>query len=461
VSIIRKFVKRNRLETQTFRKIKMRAHLNADALFALIRKDLQRVPDHRAANTSIPLDDALMSAFAMFSLKDPSLLAFDDRRFERPESLHGVFGIGVIPSDTQMRAILDEVVPTHLRRPFRSVFHQLQRGKVLPKMTCLGGHLVLAIDGTGINSSENIGADYCLTKERRNGTIEYHLQMVTGAFVSPECKAVLPLCPELIRRQDGSTKNDCERNATRRFIADFRREHPHLKVIVTEDGLSANAPHIKDLMAHDLRYILSAKPGDHAFMFSHIDAAAERGEVTELVLPDGIKANKTHCFRFINSVPLNKTSQDELRVNFLEHWEVETKGEEVIVLNRFSWVSDLEITPDNAMEIMRCGRARWRIENETFNTLKNQGYNLGHNYGLGKKHLSAVFMHLMLLAFLVDQVQQLCCPLFQAARAKVSSKRSLWERIRNYFHTFIAPSMETILRMIAHGFERPQCPTYD
>ena len=197
------------------------------------------------------------------------------------------------------------------------------------------------------------------------------------------------------------------------------------------------------------------------FMFSQIDEAAERGEVTELILPDGKKANKTHCFRFINSVPLNKTSQDELRVNFLEHWEVETKGEEVIVLNRFSWVTDLEITPDNAMEIMRCGRARWRIENETFNTLKNQGYNLGHNYGLGKKHLSAVFMHLMLLAFLVDQVQQLCCPLFQAARAKVSSKRSLWERIRNYFHTFIAPSMETILRMIAHGFERPQCPTYD
>ena len=328
-------------------------------------------------------------------------------------------------------------------------------------MTCLGGYLLLAIDGTGIHSSENIGADYCLTKERRNGTIEYHLQMVTGAFVSPDCKEVLPLCPELIRRQDGSSKNDCERNATRRFIADFRREHPHLKVIVTEDGLSANAPHIKDLVAYGLHYILSAKPGDHAFLFSQIDEVAKRGEVTELILADGTKANKTHCFRFLNSVPLNKTSQDELRVNFLEHWEVETKGEDVIVLNRFSWLTDLEITPDNAMEIMRCGRARWRIENETFNTLKNQGYNLGHNYGLGKKHLSAVFMHLMLLAFLVDQVQQLCCPLFQAARAKVSSKRSLWERIRNYFHTFIAPSMETILRMIAHGFERPQCPTYD
>ena len=461
MSTLKNIANRNHRETQTYRKIKMRAHLNADALFATIREDFAKVPDHRAANASIPLADALMSGFAMFSLKDPSLLAFDERRLERPESLHGVFGVGVIPSDTQMRTILDEVAPTHLRRAFRSVFHQLQRGKVLPKLTCLGGHLLLAIDGTGIHSSENIGADYCLTKERRDGTIEYHLQMVAGAFVSPDCKEVFVLCPELIRRQDGSNKNDCERNAVRRYFVDFRREHPHLKVIVTEDGLSANAPHIKDLMAHDLRYILSAKPGDHAYMFSHIDTAAERGDVTDLILPDGKMTNRTHCFRFLNAVPLNKASEDELRVNFLEHWEVETRGEEVIVRNRFSWVTDLTITPDNAMEIMRCGRARWRIENETFNTLKNQGYNLGHNYGLGKKHLSAVFMHLMLLAFLVDQVQQLCCPLFQAARAKVSSKRSLWERIRNYFHTFIAPSMERILRMIAHGFEGLQCPTYD
>ena len=461
MSTLKNIANRTHRETQTYRKIKMRAHLNADALFATIREDFAKVPDHRAANASIPLADALMSGFAMFSLKDPSLLAFDERRLERPESLHGVFGVGVIPSDTQMRTILDEVVPTLIRQPFRSVFHQLQRGKVLPKLTCLGGHLLLAIDGTGIHSSENIGADYCLTKERRDGTIEYHLQMVAGAFVSPDCKEVFVLCPELIRRQDGSNKNDCERNAVRRYFVDFRREHPHLKVIVTEDGLSANAPHIKDLMAHDLRYILSAKPGDHAYMFNHIDTAAERGDVTDLILPDGKMTNRTHCFRFLNAVPLNKASEDELRVNFLEHWEVETRGEEVIVRNRFSWVTDLAITADNAMEIMRCGRARWRIENETFNTLKNQGYNLGHNYGLGKKHLSAVFMHLMLLAFLVDQVQQLCCPLFQAARAKVSSKRSLWERIRNYFHTFIAPSMERILRMIAHGFEGLQCPTYD
>ena len=445
-----------------FRNLKMRAHLNADALFAIIRNDFAKVADHRASNAKIPLDDALMSGFAMFSLKDESLLAFDKRRCEEPESLHGVYGVGVIPCDSQMRAILDPISPASLRRPFRSVFHQAQRGKVLEKMVCLNGYLLLALDGTGIYSSEAVGSDYCLKKKKRNGNIEYYQQMLAGAFVHPDRREVIPVCPEMIRRQDGSTKNDCERNAAKRFFEDLRREHPHLKIVITEDALSANAPHIQELERHDLRYILSVKPGDHAFLFEYVDKAVRRGKVTDLVLEDPDHPNRSHCFRFINGVPLNQASQQELQVNFLEYWEVEKQEDgKAKTLRRFSWVTDLPITEENAHEIMRAGRARWRIENETFNTLKNQGYNLGHNYGLGKQHLSAVFVHLTMLAFLVDQLQQICCPIFQAARQKCGSKGRLWERIRGYFHNFIVPSMETILRAIAYGVEKQPCPVPD
>lgn len=104
---------------------------------------------------------------------------------------------------------------------------------------------------------------------------------------------------------------------------------------------------------------------------------------------------------------------------------------------------------------MRAGRARWKIENETFNTLKNQDYNLGHNYGLGKKNLSGVFTILMMLAFLIDQAQQLSCWLFQEALVKEESKRSLWEAIRAFFRNYPVDSMETILRAIAHGIDGP------
>jgi hypothetical protein len=425
-------------------KITMRKHLNADAMFDAIRKDFAEIVDHRANNSKIPLVDVLMSGFAMFSLKDPSLLAFDKRRCDEPESLHGVFGVGRIPCDSQMRTTLDVIPPAEFRQPFVTLFNHAQRGKALEKLVWLDGHYLLALDGTGIYSSEKVSSPYCLKKRKRNDKTEYYQQVLGAAIVNPDYREVLPLCPELIVQQDGTTKQDCERRASQRFLGKFREEHPHLKCVVIEDGLSSNGPHIKDLRGHNLRFILGAKPGDHAFLFEQLEQALENGEAMEFSQTKADKPDVIHTYRFANGVALNKSHPD-LLVNVLEYWQVDANGKEM----HFSWVTDLPLTCENVYEIMRAGRARWRIENETFNTLKNQGYNLGHNYGLGKKHLSAAFIHLMMLAFLVDQIQQLCCPLFQAAWKKCQSKIYLWENVRGTFRRFIAPSMEVILRVIA------------
>jgi hypothetical protein len=103
---------------------------------------------------------------------------------------------------------------------------------------------------------------------------------------------------------------------------------------------------------------------------------------------------------------------------------------------------------------MRGGRARWKIENETFNTLKNQGYHFEHNYGHGEQHLSVVFAMLMMLAFLVDQAQQLCCALFQAVWAKLGSKRMLWERLRALFYDYAFASMRQLFEALLYGFKK-------
>lgn len=420
--------------------------LHVDALIQAIKTDFGKLTDHRAQNAKVALDDALISAFAVFHLKEQSLLAFDERRRREPENLHTVYGVTNIPCDSQMRAILDEVDPAFLRPAFRTVIRRLQRGKKLESMTLLGGHYLLSGDGTGFYSSTKVTSPYCLKKTRRNGVELYYQQMYAAALVHPDCREVITFFPEMITRQDGSDKNDCERNAARRFFEALRREHPHLKLIVTEDALSSNAPHIEDLQRLDLRFILGVKPGDHQFLFSLVDDAIAQRKVTELQRVDVNDSEKIHFYRFINQVPLNQSHQD-LLVNFLEYWQVDKSNK----VTRFSWVTDLTITPENVEEIMRAGRARWKIENETFNTLKNQGYNLEHNYGLGKKHLSAVFAILMMLAFLVDQVQQMSCHLFQAALQELGSKRALWGRMRNYFCMFRVDSMETIFRVLVYG----------
>ncbi len=379
---------------------KGRKHLSADALFRLVRSGFARIPDYRSEDTEISFTDALMSAFAMFSLTSPSLLAFDQERTEG--NLHTIYGIERAPCDTSMREILDPVFPERLRPLFTSVFRQLQRGKALEPMTFLDGHYLLG----------------------------------------------LPLMPEPIVKQDGSRKNDCERNAAKRFLAKLRQDHPHLKFIVTEDSLSSNAPHIETLHDYGCHYILGGKEGDHPYLFKQVQVAEQAGRVTDYERHDRA-AEVVHRFRFVNDVPLN-ASRADVRVNFIEYWEI---GQDTV--QHFSWVTDLRVNKRNVYQLMRGGRARWKIENETFNTLKNQGYNVEHNYGHGEQNLSVVFATIMMLAFLVDQTQQLCCALFQAVWAKLGSKRRLWERMRALFYDYALGSMRHLLEALLYGLKKP------
>jgi Transposase DDE domain len=425
---------------------KGRKHLCADALFRLLHTHFATIVDDGVDEVEIPLDDALMAAFAMFSLKAPSLLAFDKQRAEG--NLKTIYGIERAPCDTRMRERLDPVAPESLRPSFTLIFRQLQRGKALEPMVFLDGHYLVALDGTGYFSSPTIHCDSCLHKEHRNGSVTYYHQMLGAAIIHPDFREVIPLMPEPIVKQDGTTKNDCERNAAKRFITKLRQDHPHLKFIITEDALSSNAPHIETLHDSGCHYILGVKEGDHTYLFQQVEAADEAGGVRYYERHDRA-AGLVHRFRFVNDMPLNGSRKD-VRVNFIEYWEV---GQDQV--QHFSWVTDLRVNRRNVYKLMRGGRARWKIENETFNTLKNQGYNFEHNYGHGEKNLSVVFAMLMMLAFLVDQTQQLCCNLFRAVWAKLGSKRQLWESMRSLFYTYALQSMRQLLEALFYGLQRP------
>jgi len=180
-------------------------------------------------------------------------------------------------------------------------------------------------------------------------------------------------------------QHDCERYAAKRFIAKLRQDHPHLKFIVTEDCLSSNAPPIEALQDHDLHYILGVKEGDHPFLFTQVQAAEYAGRVTSYERHDRA-AGLVHQFRFVNDLPFHSSNAD-VRVNFIEYSEI---GADQV--QHFSWVTDLWVNKRTVFHLMRGGRARWKIEHETCNTLKNQGYNFEHNDGHGTQNLSVVFV---------------------------------------------------------------------
>lgn len=337
---------------------KVRKDLSADALFKRLRMRFDKVPDVRSGTVGISMGDALMSAFAMFSLKDQSLLAFDKRRQDPSSNLRTVYHIGRISCDTQMRTILDPVEPVHLRPMFCDVFRCLQRGKVLEDFVYLDGHYLVSLDGTGYFSSSTIQCSSCLVKHHRNGSDMYSHQLLGAVLVHPDRKEVIPLAPEPIIKADGDIKNDCERNAARRWLKLFRQEHPHLPIIIVEDALAANAPHLRNLREANARFIIGIKSGDHAFLFKHLHEADEAGRTQTLTLTDAA-TGILHHFRFHHDAPLNESNPDML-VNVLEYWEIHPARIVKKVLRAgkklyFSWITDFVLTPDNVYAIMRGG----------------------------------------------------------------------------------------------------------
>jgi hypothetical protein len=401
----------------------VRKHLSADGLIKIVQHSLHRETFKVIKNSEYSWQDCIMSGLAIFGFKMPSLLQFEKDKATEPfirRNLRTLYGIDKAPSDTCMRERLDTIDPKQLRRAFKKIFAYLQRGKGLESYRTLDGHYIISLDGTGQYSSEKVHCECCCEKHHRNGRIEYYHQMLGAVLVHPDHREVIPLAPEPIVKGDGATKNDCERNAAKRLLSDLRREHPHLKVLIVEDGLASNFPHLSLLDSLNMQYIIGVKQGDHAYLFDWIR------DLKPVIHQQTDELGTQHEFHVYTNVPLNDANHD-YRVNVVEYWETKKDGRK----QYFSWVTKLAVAPDNVYHVMRAGRSRWKIENETFNTLKNQGYNFQHNYGHGYKNLCSVMTMLMMLAFLIDQVQQLCCNVYQKARKHAGRLSTLFERLRS------------------------------
>lgn len=351
----------------------IRKYLSADGLIKIVQHSIRK-EKFKTCRSKYSWEDCIMSGLAVFGFKMPSLLQFEKDKAEAPiirRNLRTLYGVEQAPSDTCMRERLDTIDPRQFRDTFKKIFAYLQRGKALDSYRTLDGHYIISIDGTGQYSSEKVHCECCCEKHHRGGRIEYYHQMLGAVLVHPEHREVIPLAPEPIVKGDGVSKNDCERNAAKRLLSDLRREHPHLKVIIVEDGLASNFPHLSLLDSLNMQYIIGVKQGDHAYLFDWIK------DLKPMAHRQTDAKGTLHEFHAYTDVPLNDANH-EYRVTVLEYWETKKNGR----TQYFSWVTKLPVHTDSMYDIMRAGRARWRIENETFNTLKNQGYNFEHNYGV-------------------------------------------------------------------------------
>ena len=313
----------------------LRRSLSAPGLIRSIRTAFESIPDRRrAASTRFSLPDTLLAAQAMFQFKHASMLKFDRAaRDPNDDTLRGnletLFAIDEVACDTQMRRILDPVDPAALRPAFRAVHSSVQRGGALKDFGVFDGRLLVSIDGTGQFGSTTVRCEHCCTvaSKKKGVETEYRHQLLTAAIVHPDRTAALPVDFEPIVRGDGAKKNDCELCAARRLVDSLAAQFPTRSMIVVEDALYANGPHVKQLQDKGFGFIIVVKPTGSESLFADFDAlklddparVVEHEELTDE--PTGA----CRGYRFANDLALNHSHVD-VRVNLLEFWEVDKQG---------------------------------------------------------------------------------------------------------------------------------------
>jgi len=408
------------------------------------------LPDQRKGprrDGEYTMADIGLSAFSVFFMGSPSFLGHQ----RALEEGHGrsncqtLFGMTAIPTDNYIRLMLDGT-PTAAFDPL--FFKTIATESVLDPFRRLGGRVLIALDGTEHFCSRKIHCARCSTRRRTDGGTEYFHAFLGASIVAPGHKQVLPLPPEFIAPQDGAEKQDCERNAAKRWLARHAQALAHLPCIFLGDDLFACQPIAVAVQQEGGNFIFTCKPSSHPTITEYLNGA-EPEEHREIAVTRGKRT--TTIYRWLPAVPLRATD-DALSVNWFSIEILNGKGKRSYYN---SFVTDLAITANNVAELAACGRARWKIENETFNVLKTSDYNLEHNFGHGKATLASVLVTLNLLAFAFHTAARLAVLAWRKAVIARGATYRFFEHLRTVTAYVVFETWDHLLRSIEAAAVRP------
>lgn len=423
-------------------------------LLQFLEDSVKDLPDVRTGkNTVYEVRDALLSAFSVFFMQCPSFLAHQKAMGRRKgkNNAESIFGVHKIPTDTHIRTLLDPIAPALLFPIFDRIFEFLVAENVIGDLLTAENLLLIALDGTWFFSSEQIKCSSCQTKHHRNGTTTYYHSAITPVIVKPEVNRAVSLPPEFITVDDGSTKQDCENKAAKRWMSTVGRRYlsEDYTVVLLGDDLYAKQPVCEHTTDCGYSFIYVCKTASHKYLYEWINefSPTELHERSDRVR-DG-KKRRIYRYRYRNGVPI-KDDEHALRVNWMELAIMETDG---TLIKHFSFVTDLPITEANITDMIRYGRSRWKIENENNNILKTKGYHLEHNFGHGSQHLSNSLMTLNLLSFLFHTVAQLFDRRYILIRKTLPSRKTFFQDIQALTKYFFYESWDHLLIAMIRGLE--------
>lgn len=433
--------------------------LNLQNIMTYFQQRWSTAPDVRkpSNNTKYRVVDGILSAFAVFFMQSSSFLAHQRllQGKQGRSNVESLFQVEEIPSDPQIRNLVDPLSSRYFQEDFWYLLDKLKEQQRLLQFRNELGTYAVAMDGVNFFSSEKISCLQCLKRKDRSGVEHFYHSAITPVFVKPGQSQVLPLPPEFIVPQDGSEKQDCERAATKRWLAQHHGHFSAHDVTFLGDDLYANQP-LCQMIAETYHqfFIFTCKPESHPGLYEHIAFLDKNNSIEKVTQRHwNGKRGEIWQYRFTNQVPLRNGS-DALQVNWLEL--VITKEATGEILYQNSFVTNHPITVLNVVQIVQVGRTRWKIENENNNTLKTKGYHLEHNFGHGQQNLANVLASLNILAFLIHTIQELIEPAYQRLRRALGARKTFFDDLRALTRYIVFDSWDDLFSFMQDSLEIDQ-----
>jgi hypothetical protein len=427
--------------------------ISFDMMVRQLRIAIYSFPDKRTGkNIRYSLEDIALSGFSVFFTQSPSFLAFQKsmQKNKGVNNAQSLFGIKKIPSDNHIRDMLDVVPPQTVFPVFALIVEAFRSAGHLDGFRSYNNNLLCALDGTQYFSSKTIRCDNCSTKKHKNGSITYSHSALTPVFLKPGFNKVISLPPEFITPQDGHEKQDCENTAAKRWLNQFAPLYKTLGITILGDDLYCRQSLCELILLHELDFILVCKPDSHQTLYQWVEELDGLQAVETVIEKRWTgKTRLTDTYRFVNQVPL-RDSEDAQLVNWCELTTTRPDGT-IVYKNAFA--TNFEISKNNVKQIIADGRARWKIENENNNVLKNRGYHLEHNFGHGNKYLSQLMLTLNLLAFLFHTVLDVIDEKYKLIRSDLPTRQTFFDDIRALTRYIYFESWDAMLIFMLHGLE--------
>lgn len=430
-----------------------------DAFIVRLKALSDQLPDKRTGqNIKYEMSNIVLSAFAVFFLQSPSFLAWQQAMKKRrgQSNADTIFQIEDPPCDEHIRQMLDPIAPAHFYPEFHTLLQDVEaRGHLAAYQVLDGQHLLVSLDGTQYFSSYALECANCLHRKRRNGQVQHYHTAILPVIVAPDNPHVLPGPPEYIMPRDGQVKQDCERAASKRWVTRHAAQYVQWNAVLMGDDLYANQPLCEHILAHQLHFLFGCKPDSHVTLY-----AALEQRTADITTRTVRKWNGQHSelwtYRFCNKVPL-RAGDDALLVNWFElHITHLDTGE---TLYHHTWITNLPITEQNLADMVRCGRAHWKVENENNNVLKTKGYHLEHNFGHGQQYLAMTLLTLNLLAFLLHTVTHLTNKIYRRIRTALGRREAFFNDLRALLRYLLFDSWTDLLYFMAVQLEIDPAPS--